>query len=205
MGCSTPGFPVHHQLLELAHIHVHQVGDANQPSHPLSSPSPAFNLSQHQGLFQSVNSSHQVAKVLESFTREENSRPLQYSCLENPKNRMKKTILFLHKWNGQSCKVASFPQLGVLKQGCRGGFWKGGEGIELDDFKGHHHVEICPCEMTHSIASFSHPKCNPAYKTSFSFPYRDNWFDKSYNSARGWNLCRFFQHISFSPGKHSQT
>ena len=39
----------------------------------------------------------------------------------------------------------------------------------------------------------------------FFFPYRDNWFDKSYNSARGWNLCRFFQHISFSPGKHSQT
>ena len=52
MDCSMPGFPVHHQLLELAQIHVHQVGDAIQPSHPLSSPSPpAFNLSQHQGLF----------------------------------------------------------------------------------------------------------------------------------------------------------
>ena len=51
--CSTPGFPGHHQLLELAHTHVHQVGDAIQPSHPLSSPSPpAFNLSQHQGLLQ---------------------------------------------------------------------------------------------------------------------------------------------------------
>ena len=50
--CSTPGFPVHHQLLELAQTHVHWVGDAVQPSHPLSSPSPpAFNLSQHQGLF----------------------------------------------------------------------------------------------------------------------------------------------------------
>ena len=50
MGCSTPGFPVHHQLLELAQTHVHPVGDAIQPSHPLSSPSPpAFNLSQHQG------------------------------------------------------------------------------------------------------------------------------------------------------------
>ena len=65
MDCSTPGFPVHHQLLELAHTHVHQVSDAIQPSHPLSSPSPAFNLSQHQGLFQSVNSLHQVAKVFE--------------------------------------------------------------------------------------------------------------------------------------------
>ena len=66
MDCSTPGFPVHHQLLELTQTHVHPVGDAIQPSHPLSSPSPpAFNLSQHQGLFQGVSSSHQVAKVLE--------------------------------------------------------------------------------------------------------------------------------------------
>ena len=52
MDCSTPGFPVHHQLLELTQTHVHRVGDAIQPSHPLSSPSPAINLSQHQGLFQ---------------------------------------------------------------------------------------------------------------------------------------------------------
>ena len=53
MDCSTPGFPVHYQLLKLAQTHVHQVGDAIQPSHPLSSPPPpAFNLSQHQGLFQ---------------------------------------------------------------------------------------------------------------------------------------------------------
>ena len=59
------GFPVHHQLSELAQTHVHQVSDAIQPSHPLSSPSPAFNLSQHQGLFQGVSYSHQVAKVLE--------------------------------------------------------------------------------------------------------------------------------------------
>ena len=52
MGCSSPGFPVHHQHLELAQTHIHQVGDAIQPSHPLSSPSPpAFSLSQNQGLF----------------------------------------------------------------------------------------------------------------------------------------------------------
>ena len=51
MGYSTPGFPVHYQLLELAQSHVHRVGDTIQPSHPLSSPSaPALNLSQHQGL-----------------------------------------------------------------------------------------------------------------------------------------------------------
>ena len=67
MDCSTPGFPVLHQLPELAQTHVHWVGDAIQPSHPLSSPSsPIFNLSQHQGLFQGVSSSHQVAKVLAS-------------------------------------------------------------------------------------------------------------------------------------------
>ena len=66
MDCSTPGFPVHHQLPELTKTHVHWVGDAIQPSHPLLSPSPTtFNLSQHQGLFQWVSSSHQVAKVLE--------------------------------------------------------------------------------------------------------------------------------------------
>ena len=66
MDCSTPGLPIHHQLLEPAQTHVPQVGDAIQRSHPLSYPSPpAFNLSQHQGLFQWVSSSHQVAKVLE--------------------------------------------------------------------------------------------------------------------------------------------
>ena len=64
--CSTPGFPIHHQLPELAQTYIHQVGDAIQPSHPLSSPSPpAFNLSQHQGCFQWVSSAHQVSKLLE--------------------------------------------------------------------------------------------------------------------------------------------
>ena len=66
MNRSTPGLPVHHQLPEFTQTHVLRVGDAIQPSHPLSSPSPpAFNLSQHQGLFQWVASLHHVAKVLE--------------------------------------------------------------------------------------------------------------------------------------------
>ena len=66
VDCSTPGLPVHHQLLEFTQTYVHSVGDAIQPSHLLLSPSPpAFNLSRHQGLFQWVSSSHQVAKVLE--------------------------------------------------------------------------------------------------------------------------------------------
>ena len=66
MNRSTPGLSVHHQLLEFTQTHVHQVGDAIQPSHPLSSPfPPASNPFQHQSLFQLVNSSHEVAKVLE--------------------------------------------------------------------------------------------------------------------------------------------
>ena len=65
MDCSTPGFPVHHKLSEIAQTRVHWVGDAIHPSHPLLSLSPAFNLSQHQGLFQWVSSLHQVDKVLE--------------------------------------------------------------------------------------------------------------------------------------------
>ena len=66
MNCSTPGLPVHQQLPEFTQTHVHWVSDAIQPSYPLWSPSPpAFSLSQHQGFFQWVSSSHQVAKVLE--------------------------------------------------------------------------------------------------------------------------------------------
>ena len=66
MNCSMPGLPVHHQHLESTQTHVQWVGDAIQPSHPLSSTfPPALNLSQHQGLFQWVHASHQVAKVLE--------------------------------------------------------------------------------------------------------------------------------------------
>ena len=66
MNRSTPGLPVHHQLPEFTQTQIHRVGDAIQPSHPLSSPSPpATNPSQHQSLFQWVNSLHEVAKVLE--------------------------------------------------------------------------------------------------------------------------------------------
>ena len=65
MNCSTPGLPVHHQLPESTQTNVHWAGDAIQPSHPLSSPSPpALTLSQHQSLFKWVSSSHQVANVL---------------------------------------------------------------------------------------------------------------------------------------------
>ena len=79
MNRSTPGLPVHHQLSEFTQTHVNRVSDAIQPSHPLSSPSPpAPNPSQHQSLFQWVNSSHEVAKVLEF--------QLQHHCFQrNPR------------------------------------------------------------------------------------------------------------------------
>ena len=66
MDCSKPVFPVHHQLLEFIQTHVHRVGGAIQPSHPLlSSSPPSLNLSCHRDLLEGVSSSHQVAKVLE--------------------------------------------------------------------------------------------------------------------------------------------
>ena len=91
MNRSTPGLPVHHQLPEFTQTHVHWVSDAIQPSHPLSSPSPpAHNPSQHQSLFQRVNSSHEVAKVLEfqlqhqSFQRTPRIDLLQNGLVRSP-------------------------------------------------------------------------------------------------------------------------
>ena len=91
MNCSTPGLPVHHQLPEFTQTHAHRVGDAIQPSHPLSSPSPPAPIpSQHQRLFQWVNSSHEVAKVLEfqlqhqSFQWIPSSKHLLISWLQSP-------------------------------------------------------------------------------------------------------------------------
>ena len=91
MNRSTPGLPVHHQLPEFTQTHIHRVSDAMQPSHPLSSPSPpAPNPSQHQSLFQWVNSSHEVAKVLEfqlshhSFQRTPRADLLQNGLVGSP-------------------------------------------------------------------------------------------------------------------------
>ena len=91
MNRSTPGLPVHHQLPEFTQTHVHRVSDAIQPSHPLSSPSPlAPNLAQHQSLFQWVNSSHEVAKVLEFqhqlrfFQRNPRADLVQNGLVESP-------------------------------------------------------------------------------------------------------------------------
>ena len=91
MNRSMPGLPVHHQLWEFTQTHVHRAGDTIQPSHPLSSPSPpAPNPSQHQRLIQWVNSSHEVAKVLEfqlqhhSFQRNPRDDLLQNGLVGSP-------------------------------------------------------------------------------------------------------------------------
>ena len=91
MNRSTPGLPVHHQLPEFTQTHVHRISDDIQPSHPLSSPSPpAPNPSQHQSLFQWVNSSHEVAKVMEfqlqhhSFQRNPRADLLQNGLVGSP-------------------------------------------------------------------------------------------------------------------------
>ena len=85
MNHSMPGLPVHHQLPEFTHTHVHRVSDAIQPYHPLSPPSPpAPNPSQHQSLFQRVNSSHEVGKVLEfQFQHQSIQRTPKTDLLQN--------------------------------------------------------------------------------------------------------------------------
>ena len=104
MNRSTPGLPVHHQLLEFTQTHIHQVSDAIQPSHPLLPPSPpAPNPSQHQSLFQWVNSSHKVAKVLEfqlqrhSLQRSPRADLLQNGLVGSPRSpRTLKSFLQHH-------------------------------------------------------------------------------------------------------------
>ena len=107
MNCSMPGLPLHHQLPEFTQTHVHRVGDAIQPSHPLSSPSPpAPNPSQHQGLFQWVNSSHEVAKVLEfqlqhQFFQWSNFRLFKIAKKKKKKNHSQHEIYkpkYCHYW-----------------------------------------------------------------------------------------------------------
>ena len=101
MNHSMPGLPVHHQLPEFTQTHVHWVSDAIQPSHPLSSPSPpASNPSQHQNLFQRVNRSHEVAKVLEF--------QLQHQSLQrNPRVDLLQNVLV---WSPYSPRDSPTPQ-----------------------------------------------------------------------------------------------
>ena len=120
MNCSTPGLPVHHQLPEFTQTHVHQVGDAIQPSHPLLSPSsPAPNPSQHQSLFQWVNSSHQggqsigvsaLASILPVNTQDWSPLgwtgwiSLQSKGTDTKRHQNTKTTAGWEKWKNRSIK-----------------------------------------------------------------------------------------------------
>ena len=122
MNCSTPGLPVHHHLPEFTQTHVHWVGDAIQPSHPLSSPSPpAFNLSQHQGVFKWVSSLHQVAKVLEFQLQHQSSN--EYSEL----------IFFKNGLVGSPCSSKASVLLDFISTCSSKGlpWWSGGWGSVL--------------------------------------------------------------------------
>ena len=91
MDCSTPSFPVHHQLLELTQTHVHHISDAIEPSRPLLSPSPpTFNPSQHQGLFLGVSSSHQVVHVLKTLESPLDCKEIQPV---NPKGNLSRILI----------------------------------------------------------------------------------------------------------------
>ena len=118
MNRSTPGLPVYHQLPESTQTHVHWVSDAIHPSHPLPSPSPpAFSLSQHQGLFKWVSSSHQVAKVLEFQLQNPGTKrgqkcptlyfPLSCSRLHSKtkKSKYQYTAVCLTNWRHYECSI----------------------------------------------------------------------------------------------------
>ena len=106
MDCSTAGLPVHHQLPESTQTHVHWVGDAIQPSHPLSSPSPpALNLSQHQGLFLWVSSSHQVAKVLELQLQHQSFQWIFRTDFKSGQYMSIQILLLTHKDKGTGQKT----------------------------------------------------------------------------------------------------
>ena len=121
MDCSTPGFPVHHQLPKLTQTHVHWVGDTIQPSHPLLSPSPpAFSLSQHQGLFKWVSFSHQVGKVLE-FQLQHQSFQWMGSC---PQLNSKVTLTYLLFTQSLVWKLSYSPVLAKRMWGELCGLWR---------------------------------------------------------------------------------
>ena len=112
MNRRTPRLPVHHQLPEFTQTHVHRVSDAIQPSHPLSSPSPpAPNPSQHQGLFQWVNSSHEVAKVLKF--------QLQHQSLQRVKQ--KKSVEIMRSQSSlQRLNADNKDEICYHREGCAG-------------------------------------------------------------------------------------
>ena len=137
MDCSPSLFPVLHYLLEFAQTHVHKVGDAIQPSHPLPPPSPpALNLSQHQGLFQWVNLSHKVAKLLKYWG----------IWLENKKRKQMVTVWLLVQAHLPGCP---WPTCKVLAS----------RPIVLETW-GARPRDQCDANRAAKVGNHCHPFCN---------------------------------------------
>ena len=152
MNPSTPGLPVHHQLLEFTQTHVHWVGDAIQPSPPLFSPSPpALNLSQYQSLFQWVSSSYQVAKVLalqlqhQSFQWTPRTDLLLDSKEIKPVNsKGNQPWIFIGKTDAEAETPALWPPIaksGLIEKDHDAGkdWWQEEKGTVEDEMVGWHH------------------------------------------------------------------
>ena len=116
MDCSTLGLPVRHQLLELAQTHVHPVGDASQPSHPLSSPSPpAFNLAQHQSLQMSQFFTSGSQSIGASASTSVHTMNTQDWSLRNYAAAVKSLQLSLTLWDPRDCSPPGSPVPGILQ------------------------------------------------------------------------------------------
>ena len=152
MDWGTSGFPGHHQFQELAQTHVIEFSDAIQPSHPLSSPSPpAFNLAQHQGLFKWVNSSHQVAKVLELQIQHQSFRP-------SPQFKSINSLVLSFLYGPTLCNLTDCSMPGFTVLHCLPEF----------DQTHVHWVQWCHPTISSSAAPFS--SCPQSFLASGSFP-----------------------------------
>ena len=141
MDCSTPGYPVLHYLLEFAQTHVHWVGDAIQPFHPLPPLSPpALNLSQHWGLFHWVSSSHQVAKGLELQLQHQS-----FQWIFLPTSQWSPTILIT-----AALEVSPAPHPRVRTGGADSANSRGTQNTKQTLANGDSGV-LCYCNLTHQI------------------------------------------------------
>ena len=172
MNHSTPGLPVHHQLPEFTQIHVHWVTDAIQPSHPLSSSSPpAPNPSQHQGLFQWVNSLHEVAKVLEFHTLD-----ICLTFQETGKLFYNKVVL---------CYIVTFP-LPVYRGSNFSKIWKGHLLLLFSHAArcvGYLPLSSCLCIQLRLHSSLLHHSFSVALKIPCPF------LPSSHSHKKNYNIC----------------
>ena len=178
MDCSTPGFPVHHQLVEPAQTRVHRVSDAIQPSHPLSSPfPPAFNLSQHQGLFQWVGSSNQVVKLLEFQLHHQSFQWMLYCAV------LSHVWLLVSPWTvaHQGTLSVGFP---------RQEYWSGLPFPSPGDLSNSGIKPRSPALQTDSLPSEPPGKPFLQQRTSTSF------FINLYLSKHLFNLSHYLPHLS---------